>query len=219
MTSNTSISADTETGREVRIRVEGKGSFQCSPALREFSRKMIEEGRREFIIDLKDCPAMDSTFMGTLAGIATRIREAGGGDLWVVNRNERNSELLAGLGLDVLFSEKPAPVELNGGKAEPIHYVADKDMTRAVMPAPEVMEARTTRPHRTPARGSMRLPSSTRSSRWTRVRCRRTAGRRATSSAGDYSSLVQMRGPWPRTELGGGSSHSMSMAMLAILAR
>ena len=133
MTLNSSIFADTETGREVRIRVEGKGSFQCSPALKEFSRKMIEEGRREFVIDLKDCPAMDSTFMGTLAGIATRIRDAGGGDLWVVNRNERNTELLSGLGLDALFSEKPAPVELNGGKAEPLHHVADKDTTRAVM--------------------------------------------------------------------------------------
>ena len=133
MSLNPSIFADTETGREVRIRVEGKGSFQCSPALRNFSVKMIEEGRREFIIDLKDCPAMDSTFMGTLAGIATRIREAGGGDLWVVNRNERNSELLTGLGLDALFSDKPVPAALNGAKAEPLHHAADKDATRAVM--------------------------------------------------------------------------------------
>lgn len=133
MNLNPSIFADTETGREVRIRVEGKGSFQCSPALKEFSRKMIQEGRREFIIDLRDCPAMDSTFMGTLACIAVRIREAGGGDLWVVNRNERNSELLAGLGLDALFSEKPLPAESNGGKAEPIPHTADKAATREVM--------------------------------------------------------------------------------------
>ena len=133
MSLNPSIFADTETGREVRIRVEGKGTFQCSAALRDFSRKMIEEGRREFIIDLKDCPAMDSTFMGTLAGIATRINDAGGGDVWVVNRNQRNSELLAGLGFDVLFSEKPLPAAPNGVKAEPLHHIADKDTTREVM--------------------------------------------------------------------------------------
>ncbi|MEQ1842249.1 MAG: STAS domain-containing protein [Verrucomicrobiales bacterium] len=133
MSLNPSIFADTETGPEVRIRVEGKGTFQCSPALRDFSRKMIEEGRREFIIDLKDCPAMDSTFMGTLAGIATRIRDAGGGDLWVVNRNERNSELLAGLGIDAMFSDKPLPAAPNGVKAEPLDHTADKAATREAM--------------------------------------------------------------------------------------
>ena len=133
MSLNPSIFADTETGREVRIRVEGKGSFQCSPALKEFSRKMIQEGRREFIIDLKDCPSMDSTFMGTLAAIAMRIRDAGGGDLWVVNRNERNRDLLAGLGLDAMFSDKPLPADLNGGKAEAISYSADKAATREAM--------------------------------------------------------------------------------------
>ena len=133
MSFNPSIFADTETGREVRIRVEGKGSFQCSPALKEFSGKMIQEGRREFIVDLKDCPSMDSTFMGTLACIAVRLQDAGGGSLWVVNRNERNNALLAGLGLDALFSDKPLPVEPNGGKAEAIHHTADKAATREVI--------------------------------------------------------------------------------------
>ena len=133
MSLSPTIFADTESGREVRIRVEGKGSFQCSPALKEFSRRMIEEGRREIIVDLKDCPAMDSTFMGTLAGIAMRIRDAGGGELWVVNRNERNSELLAGLGLDALFSDKPVPVEMNGAAVRAIEFQADKAATREAM--------------------------------------------------------------------------------------
>ena len=87
----------------------------------------------EFIVDLKDCPAMDSTFMGTLAGIASRIREAGGGDLWVVNRNERNTELLAGLGIDAMFSDKPLPAAPNGVKAEPLEHNADKAATRETM--------------------------------------------------------------------------------------
>ena len=41
--------------------------------------------------------------MGTLAGIALRLRELGQGNLRVTNLNERNSDLLSNLGLDQLF--------------------------------------------------------------------------------------------------------------------
>lgn len=64
---------------------------------------MINRGHREFVVDLRDCPVMDSTFMGTLAGIALRLREIGQGTLHVTNLNERNGDLLRNLGLDQLF--------------------------------------------------------------------------------------------------------------------
>ena len=127
------IFADTESGPEVWIRVEGRGSFQNSPALRDFSRKLIEEGRRKFVVDLKNCPALDSTFMGTLAGLAIRLRDTGGGDLWVVNRNERNAELLTGLGLDPLFSDKPLCAAQPADCKEAVHHPADKASTREAM--------------------------------------------------------------------------------------
>ena len=41
--------------------------------------------------------------MGTLAGIALRLREFGDGRLVVRNANERNSDLLKNLGLNNLF--------------------------------------------------------------------------------------------------------------------
>lgn len=90
-------------GKTVHVKVQGKGSFQNSPALKEFARQMLDRGYRVFVIDLADCPVMDSTFMGTLAGIALRLREAEGGVLRVRNVNERNYELLRNLGLDNLF--------------------------------------------------------------------------------------------------------------------
>jgi anti-anti-sigma factor len=133
MSLHPTIFADTESGPEIWIRIEGKGTFQNSPALKEFSRKMIDEGRRCFVVDLKNCPAMDSTFMGTLAGLAIRLRDTGTGELWVVNRNERNTELLAGLGLDPLFSDNPLPATHHGDCKEAIHHAADKATTREVM--------------------------------------------------------------------------------------
>lgn len=93
------------------VRVEGRGSFQNSPGLRDFSRKMIRRGHRAFAVDLSKCLVMDSTFMGTLAGIALRLREEGGGTLDVVRANERNTDLLRNLGLDQLFTLREAGLD------------------------------------------------------------------------------------------------------------
>ena len=60
MTVQPSIFADTDSGPTVWIRVEGKGTFQNSPGLKEFSREMMEGGRRSFVVDLANCPAMDT---------------------------------------------------------------------------------------------------------------------------------------------------------------
>jgi anti-anti-sigma regulatory factor len=92
------------TNKIVWIKVEGKGSFLNSAGVKEFSKEMVNRGHREFVVDLRNCPVMDSTFMGTLAMIALRLREIGQGNLHVVNLNERNHDLLTNLGLDQLFS-------------------------------------------------------------------------------------------------------------------
>ena len=103
MNSPTSILVGVTNGG-VHVKVEGKGSFQTSPALKEFSKQMLERGYRNFVVDLQGCPVMDSTFMGTLAGIALRLREFGNGSLLVRNANERNTDLLRNLGLNNLFA-------------------------------------------------------------------------------------------------------------------
>ena len=95
------------TGKVVYIKVRGKGSFQNSPALKEFARQMFERGHRIFVFDLAECSVMDSTFMGTLAGLALRLRDSGGA-LLVRNVNERNFELLRNLGLNNLFEIEPS---------------------------------------------------------------------------------------------------------------
>ncbi len=96
--------------KTVWVRVEGKGTFLNSTGLKEFAREMTNRGFREFVVDLRNCPVMDSTFMGTLAAIALRLKEIGQGHLKAVNLNERNRNLLGNLGLDRLFTieEKPA---------------------------------------------------------------------------------------------------------------
>ena len=100
------------TDKIVWIKVEGKGSFLNSSGLKEFSREMVNRGHREFVVDLKHCPVMDSTFMGTMAGMALRLKELGQGRLHVIHCGERSRELLSGLGLDQIFN-----IQANGAIA------------------------------------------------------------------------------------------------------
>ena len=91
------------SGPSVWVRVEGKGTFLNSGNFKQFAREMVDRGYREFVVDLHDCAMMDSTFMGTMAGLALRLRELGEGHLQVVHCGQRSRELLSGLGLDQLF--------------------------------------------------------------------------------------------------------------------
>lgn len=97
-------------GPTVWVRVAGRGSFQNSTGLKDFAAEMTRRGHRDFIVDLKDCELMDSTFMGTLAGIALRLGPQG--TLRVVRPNERCRSVLRNLGLDRVFTVEenlPAP--------------------------------------------------------------------------------------------------------------
>lgn len=91
---------------------------------------MVSRGYREFIIDLADCAMMDSTFMGTMAGVALRLKDLGHGRLHVVHCGERSRDLLTGLGLDQIFT-----IHANGSAApqcelldreEPVAGAAEK---------------------------------------------------------------------------------------------
>ncbi len=95
--------------RTIWVRVEGKGSFSNATGLKQFGKEMTNRGFRQFVIDLQRCTVMDSTFMGTLAGMSLRLRELGSGQISVVNLNDRNRDLLVGLGLDRFFNMGPVP--------------------------------------------------------------------------------------------------------------
>ena len=73
---------------------------------------MVNRGYREFVVDLQHCAMMDSTFMGTMAGVALRLRELGHGHLRIVHCGHRSRELLSGLGLDQILS-----IQSNGSTA------------------------------------------------------------------------------------------------------
>ncbi|MCX7704351.1 MAG: STAS domain-containing protein [Planctomycetota bacterium] len=85
-------------GETVYIKVHGYALAVCCPTFRAFVEKMTEEGRRTFIVDLGACKMMDSSFMGTLLGIM-ECEEGIQRKLIIINADERNYNLLQGVGL------------------------------------------------------------------------------------------------------------------------
>jgi len=118
-------------GPVVWVRVAGRGSFLDSGSLKEFGREMVNRGYREFVFDLESCVMMDSTFMGTMAGMALRLKELEEGRLHVIHCGARSRELLSGLGLDQIFD-----IQADGATAPQC-----EDLKKTNGGAPEKVEA------------------------------------------------------------------------------
>ncbi|MBK1830853.1 hypothetical protein JIN77_08960 [Verrucomicrobiaceae bacterium R5-34] len=59
------------------------------------------------VVDLAACTGMDSTFMGTLAGLAMRLMKIPDAHLQIAEPGDRNQQSLEDLGLDVLMQINP----------------------------------------------------------------------------------------------------------------
>ena len=132
-------------GPAVWVKVEGKGSFLNSGNLKEFAREMLDRGYREFVIDLADCAMMDSTFMGTMASVALRLKELGRGHLHVVHCGNRSQELLSGLGLDQIFdihvngTTAPECEALKGGSTDGSRDTKKQEQAQTMLEAHEAL--------------------------------------------------------------------------------
>ena len=91
-----------EDERTLYIRLIGRGSFQIATALKEYANERIQAGKRHIDLDLDRCTGMDSTFLGTLAGIGLRLLHSGGGSLTVRNLVPLTRRQLTMLGVDQL---------------------------------------------------------------------------------------------------------------------
>ncbi len=110
------------TGRQTGhtwLRVDGRGSHQNTCELKSFVLQQIEShGGQRVIVDLSFCTGMDSTFMGMLRCLSSRL-ETAGGKLHVIRAGSRNLELLHGLGLDHLFTVDEHEEHLPTGTTDP----------------------------------------------------------------------------------------------------
>lgn len=89
------------TGDTAYIVVRGRATFKISPAVKRLFIQVTDSGVRHFILDMSDCPGMDSTFMGVIAGQSIRLK-ACSGDVMMINLSAYLRGLIATLGLDTL---------------------------------------------------------------------------------------------------------------------
>ena len=85
-----------------------------SPAVKAFGDERIAAGETCLIVDLGGCSGMDSTFMGTLAGMAARLSARPAGVLQIADAGERNRRSLEDLGLDFLMEIDPVSAAWRG---------------------------------------------------------------------------------------------------------
>ncbi|QHI69556.1 STAS domain-containing protein [Tichowtungia aerotolerans] len=92
------------TDGKLFVRVIGRGSFKIAAPMKQFIAEICEKKPIEFVVlDLKQCIGMDSTFMGVLAGLSGRLTQKGQA-LELINLSEKNTHLLATLGVDRVLS-------------------------------------------------------------------------------------------------------------------
>jgi anti-anti-sigma regulatory factor len=67
-------------GSRICFKVQGRGDFRASDDLRTAIRHLRAHGAESFCFDLTDCLALDSTFIGVMAGPLRRLPDSPHGD-------------------------------------------------------------------------------------------------------------------------------------------
>ena len=101
------------------VQIKGRASFQNAGSVKSFYGELLEKGILRFVFDLEDCTYLDSTFLGTLAGLGAKLRRhEPSGELHILNVSERNLELMENLGLDRVLSIKVAAKDFHKPEAQ-----------------------------------------------------------------------------------------------------
>jgi anti-anti-sigma regulatory factor len=90
-----------EAGDVYVVTAVGRANFEYAVPIRELVNS--NEGRRTIRVDLKDCTAMDSTFMGVLSMGGLKAADNGSA-FEIYNASEALKRNLSDLGVDELFA-------------------------------------------------------------------------------------------------------------------
>ena len=123
------------------VEIYGPGNMNIAPILKDICYAMINEGKSEIFINMKDCTIVDSTFMGTLVNINERFtsRNIDKGKLYILNLNEDNQKLFHMVGIDRMIDTITKSVEIPDFKMKTIDIceVNREEKLRVVVEAHE----------------------------------------------------------------------------------
>src|SRR2546422_7575312 len=124
------------------IRISGRASFNSSVDFKTLINNLAQKGFSRFVLDLSECPLMDSTFLGVLAGLGLKFGAGRNGDpqtsLELLNPNPRILDLLENLGVSHLFKVQKGqePATENMAQVDPAPTNPDrKEISRTCLEA------------------------------------------------------------------------------------
>ena len=90
------------------IKVPGRANYATSIDLKNLVGELRQRGFSEFVLDLRECLTMDSTFLGVLAGLVLRNNhpEPAAPTIELLNPNNRVLDLIENLGVLSMFKVK-----------------------------------------------------------------------------------------------------------------
>jgi anti-sigma B factor antagonist len=110
----------------VCIKINGRADFTLSKDTEKLIHQLWERGYRRFVVDLRDCVMMDSTYLGMLSGIGVKFSDANhtpDSPLELLNPSPRIAEVLESLGVAHLFKITQCP-DLLAGDYKPMEQTA-----------------------------------------------------------------------------------------------
>jgi anti-sigma B factor antagonist len=90
-------------GKVARFKIVGVGTFQSAVGFKATYMDLLADGVTDYVVDLGECDILDSTFLGTILGLALKVRALPAGHVYVVKPNETVKSLFRGTGLDQIF--------------------------------------------------------------------------------------------------------------------
>lgn len=95
------------------IKIPGRANFNSSLDLKSVYAELRHRGFGNFVLDLRECVTMDSTFLGVLAGLVLRESNPRP-SIRLLNPNPRVLDLIENLGVLDMFEvkEDPSPCTL-----------------------------------------------------------------------------------------------------------
>lgn len=102
----------------VIVTVVGRANFGLSPKLKQLADSLNPpDDSRQYVVDLQECPTLDSTFMGVMAAIALRQKLHCKNHMAILNANPTTQRQLGVLGLtlflDVFLDDSQPPIARN----------------------------------------------------------------------------------------------------------
>lgn len=86
------------------MKISGRASLLNSVEFRSGVNSLVKRGAKHFVLDLTECPIMDSTFLGVLAGLVIGdSKESAALSVEILNPHQRVMDLLDSLGVIEFF--------------------------------------------------------------------------------------------------------------------